>query len=62
VVVGYSHSHTLAYVGARLAALGRAEPLASTRQRMNGIFYLVDLIVSLWRLVMDKLNCCGADA
>jgi hypothetical protein len=49
-------------VGARLAALGRAERLASTRQRMNGIFYLVDLIVSLWRLVMDKLNCCGADA
>ena len=42
MAVGYSHSHSLAHVGARLAALGLGIP---TRQRMNGIFYLVGLIV-----------------
>jgi hypothetical protein len=45
MALGYSHPHSLAHVGARLAALGSAEPSVLPRQPMNGIFYLVGVFV-----------------
>ena len=45
MVVGYSHSHSLAHVGARLAALGLSEPTRTYATAHECIFYLVGLIV-----------------
>jgi hypothetical protein len=44
VASGYPYSHSLAHVGAWLAALDRADSYL-LKQCMNGIFYFVGLIV-----------------